>query len=104
MKRFGDFGIEVNDKKIFDIPQISIEDVINQEIEVLDYQAGVTTSHGDDRYVLKIRHEDKEVKFFTSAAPIKKALDLIPPEDYPFLTTIKQRRFGKGSKKTFEFT
>lgn len=60
--------------------------------------------HGNGRYIVKIKHEGIERKFFTNAAPIKGALDQISKDGFPFLTTIKQQRFGSGSGKTFYFT
>jgi hypothetical protein len=45
-----------------------------------------------------------ERKFFTNATPIKDALSKISKKDLPFLTTVKQQRFGSGSGKTFYFT
>lgn len=105
MKRFSDFGINtLQDRNIFPVPVISIEEVVNCEIEVLDYEPNIKTKHGDGRYIVRIRVEGQERKFFTSAVPIKEALDRIPKEDFPFTTIIKQQRFGNGSGKTFYFS
>ena len=105
MKRFSDFGIKTNeDKNIFAVPIISIEEVTNCEIEILDYEANVKTRFGEGRCVVKVRYENIERKFFTNAAPIKEALDKVKKQDFPFLVTIKQQRFGTGSGKTFYFT
>jgi hypothetical protein len=105
MKKFSDFGINTLDNKnVFAVPVISIEEVINCEIEVLDFEANVKTRHGDGRYIVKIRFEAVERKFFTNAAPIKEALSQIEKENFPFKTTIKQQRFGSGAGKTFYFT
>ena len=105
MKKFSDFGIDpMKNKSVFTVPQISITDVLNCEIEVLDYESGVKTSHGDNRYVVRIKHEGSECKFFTSASPIKESLDLVPKEEFPFTTTIKQQKFGNGNNKTYYFT
>lgn len=105
MKKFSDFGINtLDDKVVFTVPKISISEIINCEIEVLDYEAGVKTRHGDDRYIVKIKADGIESKFFTNATPIKEALDKIDKEDFPFMTTIKQQKFGSGSGKTYYFT
>lgn len=105
MKRFSDLGVKaLEDKNIFNVPVISVQDVINVEIEVLDFEANVKTAHGDGRYILKVKHEGRECKFFTNAAPIKQAIDKINKSDMPFKTIIKQQRFGSGSGKTFYFT
>jgi len=105
MKKFSDLGVKPpEDKNIFNVPVISIQDVINVEIQVLDFEANVKTAHGDGRYILKVKYEDRECKFFTNATPIKQALEQINKNDLPFTTIIKQQRFGSGSGKTFYFT
>ena len=105
MKKFSDFNIDtLENKHVFAVPVISVEELTNCEIEVLDFEANVKTRHGDGRYIVKVKYEGIERKFFTNAAPIKDALDKIDKVDFPFSTTIKQQRFGSGSGKTFYFT
>lgn len=105
MKKFSDFGINtLEGRNVFAVPVISIEEVTNVEIEVLDYETNIKTKFGPNRYIVKIKYEGVERKFFTNAEPIKEALDAINKEDFPFLTTIKQQRFGSGAGKTFYFT
>lgn len=65
---------------------------------------GKSRRYGDNRYVVKIKQDGIESKFFTNATPIKDALDRIEKKDFPFLATIKQQKFGGGSGKTFYFT
>lgn len=107
MKKFADFGINpLAEKKIFPVARVSIEEVIDKEIEVLDFVSNVKTEHGDDRYILKVRSDEvnggKECKLFTTSSTIKKSLDEIGPEGLPFLATIRQQRDGKW--KTYYFT
>jgi len=105
MKKFSEMGIKpTEDKNIFPVQQISITDVTNCEIEVLDYAADVKTKFGDGRYVVRIRFENVERKFFTNATPIKGALDKVNKSDFPFTTIIKPQKFGTGNNKTFYFT
>ena|ERR1035437_2230106 len=102
MKKFADFGIKPQENtRIFQVPKISIEDVLNMEIEVMDYEPSIKTKFGDGRYILKIRHDGTEQKFFTNASPIKDALDKIDKQDFPFLATVRVQKFGSGSGKTF---
>ena len=62
MKNFSDLGITTQgNKQIFQVPMISIEDVLNSEIEVLDFQQGVKTKYGEGRYILKVKHEGKVI-------------------------------------------
>lgn len=105
MKKFSDLGIKpIDDKAIFRVPRISITDILNCEIEILDYESGIKTSQGPNRYIVRIRHEGQECKFFTDSKRIKDTLDQVKKEDFPFKTTIRQLRFDSGSAKTFEFT
>lgn len=88
MRRFSELGIkQVDDKKIFNCQQVSISDVINCEIEVLDFIPNMKTTHGDNRYLVKFRQDGQEGKFFTNSSAIKSVLDQIPKDEFPFLTT-----------------
>ncbi len=103
MKSFSELGIQamMGDKKTFNCPEVSIYSVLNMSIEVLDFEK-VTTSYGPDRYLVLIRVDGQEQKFFTQSVPITSALDKVNKEDFPFKTVIRQRVFGKS--KTFYFT
>lgn len=107
MKKFAEFGIDpLADKNLFPVSKVSIEDVIDKQIEVLDFVANIRTEHGDGRYILKIRCDEvnggKECKFFTTSSAIRESLDKIGKEGLPFETTIRMRRDGKW--KTYYFT
>lgn len=105
MKKFSELGINIIDNhKVFQVPQISITEILNCEIEVLEFELGVKTQHGDDRCIVRIRHEGIECKFFTSSSKIKETLQLIPKECFPFSTTIKVQKYGTGNSKTYYFT
>ena len=48
MKRFSDLGVTVDaGSNIFQVQQVSITDILNSEIEVLDFESGVRTQHGE---------------------------------------------------------
>lgn len=105
MKKFSDFGINIeNERNIFQVQQISITDILNCEIEVLDYESGVKTKHGENRYVVKICNDKTQCKFFTNSTLIKEALDKIPKNEFPFLTTIRVMKLGTGNSKMYYFT
>ena len=105
MKKFSELGIIVEtNKNIYNVPKISLEEIVNCEIQILEFQPNVKTKFGEDRYVVKVKHDKIDKKFFTNSSIIKEILDKINPEDFPFLTVIKQQRFDKGSGKTFYFT
>lgn len=105
MRRFADLGVKTTGNSYkFNVQQIPIMEIINSEIEVMGYESGVTTKHGNDRYVVKIKFEGEERKFFTSTKPIKEALDMIPESEFPFTTIIKQKKCGVDNEKTYQFT
>lgn len=60
----------LDNRNIFPVPVISIEEVTNCEIEILEYESGIKTRHGDGRYIVRICHDGIERKFFTNATPI----------------------------------
>ncbi|MEG2556334.1 MAG: hypothetical protein RSA53_09620 [Odoribacter sp.] len=103
MKHFDELGIVPDDnRKMFNCPQISISDIINCEIEVLDYIADVKTQHGDNRYLVHFRKSGAEGKFFSNSKAVKDILDKIPESEFPFLTTICTVKCGSG--KIYKFT
>ena len=52
-KRFSELGIkQQDDRKIFNCQQVSITDILNSEIEVLDYIPDMKTQHGEGRYLI----------------------------------------------------
>lgn len=61
MKRFSDLGVTVDaGSNILQVQQVSITDILNSEIEVLDFESGVRTQHGENRYVVKIKSDGRE--------------------------------------------
>lgn len=55
-KRFSELGITVqDDRNIFNCQQVSITDILNSEIEVIDFLPSVTTQHGEGRYLVHFR-------------------------------------------------
>ena len=55
MKRFSELGIEIDaDRHIFPVPQVSITDILNCEIEILDFESGAKTQHGSDLSLIHI--------------------------------------------------
>lgn len=91
MKKFSELGVTVQDeRKMFNCSQVSISDVLNCEIIVEDF-------------IVKFKHSNgADGKFFTNAASLKKTLDQIPKDAFPFSTTIKGMKCGNG--KIYQFT
>jgi len=102
-KRFSDLNIKISQPNIFDAQQITIIEILNEEVEVVDFQSNVKTSYGEGRYIVLIRKEDKQFKFFTDSKRIKEQLDQVNKDDFPFTAKIVAQRFG-DKKKTYQFT
>lgn len=102
-RHFSELGIKVNDdRKIFNCQQVSITDILNSEIEVVDYIPDMKTQHGDGRYLVKFSQDGQDGKFFTNSTALKNVLDQIPKEEFPFITTIRCTKCGNG--KIYQFT
>jgi len=104
-KRFSELGItQQEDRKIFNCRQVSIEDILNVEIEVIDFVSDVKTQHGDGRALILYQTSDgsEEGKFFTNSMSLKSALLQVSSDDLPFITIIKATKCGKG--KIYQFT
>lgn len=103
MKKFSDLNIQQPEwSKIFDCKTVSISDILNKEIEVLDFIANCKTVHGDGRYIINIKVDGEESKFFTNSKHLQQTIDMVEKEDFPFLTTIKCTKLGK--KQIYQFT
>jgi len=102
MKRFSEMNIpSVGSEEIFDCPRISINEVVNCEVQVVDFHLKVKTKHGEGRAVVKIKQAGEELKFFTNSAYIKDVLCAVGKEGLPFLTTIKAIKLGKNTSYKF---
>lgn len=102
--RFSELGMRQDEgRKVFDCPQISVTDVLNEEIEVLDFIPGLTTQHGDGRALIRVRTSDgREGKFFTASKTLCGALEQVRAEMLPFTTVIRCVRCG--ASKMYRFT
>lgn len=86
------------------IPKMSIEKIINKPVEVLKVFTEIATVNGSGRYLLHLRllESGKEVKVFTNSKILKMQFAAIPPEVFPFETTIIRHK--DGNKQYFKLT
>lgn len=109
MHNFADFGLAyeaADGKKRFDVPVVSLNNVMNTEIIIKDFETDIKTREGDGRYLILFTDQDgKDYKFFTNSGEMKQMLDKIRKiqDGFPFKTTIKRVSFGSGKAK-FQFT
>ena len=106
MKKFSEMGVSytpADGKKRFPGKTMRLGAIVNKTIEVHDYETGINTSQGEDRYVVSFR--DKQTgdwgKFFTASEEMKNILDQISDieDGFPFETTIVSEVFDGGKVK-----
>lgn len=110
MKKFGEMGVSytpADGKKRFPGKTTRLGNICNKQIEVHDYEKGINTSQGDDRYVVSFYDQQKKEwgKFFTASEEMKSILDQISDieDGFPFETTIESEVFD-GNKIKYKFT
>lgn len=103
MKRFSDLNIKVSKPDFFDAELVSIYQMLNQELEVLNYHKNIDTSYGPNRYIILVQLAGKQYKFFTDSKRLKEQLDLVAKEDFPFIAKVAALNLGER-KKTYYFT
>lgn len=104
MQDFKDLGIKYvaqDGKKRFDCPTAQLNQLQNRTVVVKDFETGVNTKQGDDRYVVLFEWEDgQEGKFFTNSEEMKQILDKVREAGaLPFRTTIVRKNFGNNKYK-----
>jgi len=111
---FADKGIKPQSimrdgKRLFDVPEKRIAEILNVPITIEDFEAGIKTKLGDDRYVVTFHFdaepEKGQFKFLTGAMSLKQTLDQarqaeaagqkVFPVDH---VVIKQKNIGAGKK------
>lgn len=85
------FVYQRDGKKDFSCPKVSVASLLNVNINIVDFETGIKTREGEDRYIVLVKHQDgREQKFFTASDKMKKALDFMRDKGLiPFQTVIK---------------
>jgi len=102
MKEFSDLNIQIEQTKIFEVPQVTIDEILNERVAVLDFQLDVETRFGGGRSVILLKKGEKEVKLFTDSKRIKTQLEKVDRNDLPFMAKVTVLRFGE-KKKSYQF-
>lgn len=104
MKDFSQLGVSYvaqDGKKHFECPCVKLDDIQNVRVVVKDYETGVRTKEGEDRYLVLIEDDlGRERKFFTASEEMKQILNKVNQMgEIPFSTIIKRKSLGEGKKK-----
>jgi hypothetical protein len=109
MKKFSEMGISytpADGKKRFPGKVMRLSALQNKELEIHDYESGMNTSHGEDRYLVSFRdvRTGDWGKFFTSSEEMKNILDQISDieDGFPFACSIESEVFD-GNKVKYKF-
>jgi len=110
MKKFSEMGVSytpADGKKRFPGKTVRLGSISNMPIEIHDFETGIKTSQGEDRYIVSFRNIQTQEwgKFFTASEEMKNILDQISNMEggFPFETVIKSELFD-GNKTKYTFT
>ena len=101
MRKFSEMGIKPQSedgKKRFNVKSMHLSVFQNKTIEVVDFETGIKTEHGEGRYVVLCHTEDMgDFKFLTHDRDICSILDQARQRDMlPFETTILMQPLQRG--------
>ncbi len=110
MRKFSEMGVTytpADGKKRFQGKTQRLGAIVNNEIEIYDYEKDVKTAHGDGRYLVSFRdiRTGEFGKFFTASEELKQILDSVAEmeDGFPFETIIRSECF-EGNKFKYKFT
>ena len=110
MKKFSEMGVSytpADGKKRFPGKTMRLGDLVREKLEIHDYEAGIKTSQGEDRYLVSFFNPAEKIwgKFFTASEEMKNILDQISDieDGFPFETIIEREVFD-GNKVKYRFT
>lgn len=104
---FAKLGIKQRDKTVdgkryFDVPEVKLMDILNTPIKVVDFQTGIKTVQGENRYCVLIELNGERRKFITNCYNLKDVLDQAREAEekgqaiFPVADVIKRRALGNG--------
>lgn len=98
MFNFKDFGIKPKENA-FTGKKIDVEDLLNEEIIVFDYDIKDSTKKAGTKYLtLQIEVDTKRRVVFTGGKTLMDVIEQIPKDNFPFKTIIRK------NDKRLEFT
>lgn len=111
MRKFSELGItyEPKDgKKRFHGKTVRLGSIVNNEIEIHDYERDVKTSQGENRYLVSYKdvRTGEMCKFFTNSQEMKSQLESVSKmeDGFPFSTVIRSESYDSGQGFHYFFT
>lgn len=109
MAKFSELGLiytPKDGKKRFNCQHMTLGQIANRPLEILDFEKDIKTRWGESRYLVLFHFigEITEYKFYTDSEEMKFYLDKMKEQNlFPVETTIVQRQ-GTGSMRIYSFT
>lgn len=109
MTKFSELGLiytPKDGKKRFNCQHMTLGQIANRPLEILDFEKDIKTRWGESRYLVLFHFigEITEYKFYTDSEEMKFYLDKMKEQNlFPVETTIVQRQ-GTGSMRIYSFT
>lgn len=111
MHKFSEFNVKYvpkDGKKRFHGKVVRLSSIVNNEVEIIDFERDVKTPHGDNRYLVAYRdpRNGEECKFFTNSDEMKQQLESVSKmkDGFPFQTVIRGESFENGHGFRYFFT
>jgi len=102
-----ELGIKLNNsikgkdgKKFFDAPRINASVVLNNKIDVIDWEKDITTSQGDGRWVLLISFYGKEYRLIINSMRIKKFIIMLEEKE---ITSFSSMMIDRAGNRHYDF-
>jgi len=96
-------------KKFYDVSTTRLIDILNVPVTIIDFESGIKTKQGEDRYCVLFELEGKKQKFITNCFNIKDILDQSREAEekgrkiFPVDNVIIKRRPLSEGKSTYYF-
>lgn len=96
-------------RKFYDVPTVRLMDILNVPITIIDFESGIKTRQGNDRYCVLFELNGEKKKFITNCFNIKDILDQSRNAEsegrniFPVENVIIKRRQLSDGKSTYYF-
>ncbi|WP_286532975.1 hypothetical protein [Duncaniella freteri] len=115
MAKFSELGLKYtpkDGKKRFNCQHMTLGQIANRPIEILEFETDIKTRWGESRYLVLFHFvgESTEYKFYTDSEEMKSLLDqmkesgALDPDKGKYVETTIIQKQGTGSLRIFSFT
>lgn len=87
-------------KRFFDEPRINTAMVINETIDIVDWEKGITTRQGEDRWVLLVKFHDKRYRLIINSLRLKNFIEMLEEKN---VTAFRSKIIDRAGNKHYDF-